>query len=65
MFFLENTAQLPPLQPQVAVEEVAETQWYALEKAIEMQLAFNHQTIMQHCLESYYKDIWLPPIFST
>lgn len=58
MFFLENTTQLPPLQPQVAVEEVAETRWYELEEAIKMKLAFNHQAIMQHCLESYYKDIW-------
>lgn len=65
MFFLESTTQLPPLQPQVAVDEVAETRWYELKEAIKMKLAFNHQAIMQHCLESYYKDIWSPAMLST
>lgn len=58
MFFLEQTTQLPPLQPQVAIDEVAETRWYTLDEAITMKLAFNHQAIMQHCLETYYKEIW-------
>ncbi|MGR3277132.1 NUDIX domain-containing protein [Acaryochloris marina NIES-2412] len=62
MFFLENMTQLPPLQPQVAVDEVAETRWYELGEAINMQLAFNHNGIMKHCLESYYKDIWSPAL---
>lgn len=64
MFFLESTTQLPPLQPQVAVDEVAETRWYELGEAINMQLAFNHNGIMKHCLESYYKDIWFPAFLS-
>lgn len=58
MFFLESTAELPKLQPQVSKGEVVEARWVALEEALSMQLAFNHQDVMRQCLDTYYPETW-------
>ena len=58
MFFLEPTAELPKLQPQVSTDEVLQAQWFSLEKALTMALAFKHEEVMQHCLDTYYKGYY-------
>ncbi|MDJ0707352.1 MAG: NUDIX hydrolase [Leptolyngbyaceae cyanobacterium MO_188.B28] len=58
MFFLESKAELPKLQPQVSKDEVLQAQWFSLEKALTMALAFNHEVVMQHCLDTYYKGYY-------
>jgi 8-oxo-dGTP diphosphatase len=56
LFFVEAFAQLPALLTKVTEDEVAETRWFSLREALGMELAFGHQTIIQHCLEHYYQD---------
>jgi 8-oxo-dGTP diphosphatase len=46
---------LPELVPQVSVGEVEAARWFSLEEALLMQLAFNHQEVIRHCLESYFQ----------
>ena len=58
MFFLEQAEALPTLQPQVSTDEVLQAQWFSLEEALVMTLAFKHQEVMRHCLNTYYKDCY-------
>lgn len=52
MFWVQ---QLPPLAPQVPLDEVAETQWLELAPTVAQDLAFGHQNIIRHCLQHYYQ----------
>ena len=56
MFVMADGAVLPELNPQVGEDEVAEAQWFGLEEALEMALAFEHQIIMADCLAGYFSD---------
>lgn len=56
MFLLSQEAMLPELNPQVGEDEVAEAKWFGLGEALEMELAFEHQTIMTDCLAGYFSD---------
>lgn len=56
MFFLAADEPLPSLNPQVSEDEVIEAKWFSLAEALKMDLAFQHQEIMRHCLETYYPD---------
>jgi 8-oxo-dGTP diphosphatase len=58
LFILEETCELPKLQPQVPKDEVAQTAWVSLEEALRMDLAFGHQEVIQHGLDGYFKGIW-------
>ena len=53
MFHL-NEAELPKLSPQVSKGEVVEAKWIEVKKAIQMELAFNHNEVMRDCLERFY-----------
>lgn len=53
---------LPELVPQVGFGEVEEARWFRLEEAVAMQLAFNHQDVMHHCLDTYFKSDVLNPL---
>ncbi|MBE9078444.1 NUDIX hydrolase [Romeria aff. gracilis LEGE 07310] len=53
MFHLGNAA-LPLLKPQVDQGEVLEARWFEVDKALEMDLAFNHQAVMQECLNTCF-----------
>jgi 8-oxo-dGTP diphosphatase len=53
MFHLEE-ADLPPLKPQVCMGEVVEAQWFEVETALAMPLAFNHHEVIQECLARCY-----------
>lgn len=58
MVFLSEGADLPPLNPQVSKGEVTDVGWFDLEKALEMDLAFNHQEILRRCLSNEFAKIW-------
>ncbi|HEY9828124.1 MAG TPA: NUDIX domain-containing protein [Stenomitos sp.] len=54
LFLLAPGFDLPDLRPQVSHGEVKEARWFPLETALKMNLAFNHQDALQHCLDHYY-----------
>lgn len=56
MFFVDDFEQLPALLPKVAEDEVAQTDWVTVETALSMELAFGHETIVDHCLKHCYPD---------
>lgn len=56
LFNLADGTALPTLNPQVGAEEVSETQWFGLEEALAMELAFDHQVIMADCLAGYFAN---------
>ena len=58
MVFLTPGSKLPQLAPQVSQGEVTDVGWFPLEKALEMNLAFNHQDILQRCLDNEFANIW-------
>lgn len=60
MVFLNDGATLPRLTPQVNKGEVADVGWFPLEKALQMELAFNHQDSLRHCLSNEFAKIWPP-----
>ncbi len=60
MLFLSDGVGLPPLAPQVSQGEVTDVGWFALEKALTMELAFNHQEILHRCLNNEFSSIWPP-----
>ncbi len=60
MVFLNSGTDLPHLAPQVSVGEVTDVDWFPLAKALEMELAFNHQEILNHFLSSEFAKIWPP-----
>lgn len=55
MFHLDE-AELPKLDPQVSKGEVVEAKWFDAEKAIAMDLAFNHHEVMADCLKRCYSN---------
>ncbi len=56
MFEMAAGTTLPTLNPQVGEDEVAEARWFGLKEAMEMELAFEHQRIMEACLAGYFSD---------
>ncbi len=58
MVFLSQGAELPKLTPQVSTGEVTDVGWFTLDKALEMELAFNHQDILRRCLSNEFANIW-------
>ncbi len=56
MFVMADGTILPELNPQVGEDEVAEARWFGLREAMEMELAFEHQRIMEDCLAGYFSD---------
>lgn len=58
LFFVDDFEQLPPLLPKVTEDEVAQTDWVTVKQALTMKLAFGHETIIDHCLRSCYKDLF-------
>ncbi|MGD1853455.1 MAG: NUDIX domain-containing protein [Leptolyngbyaceae cyanobacterium] len=58
MVFLKDGAELPPLNPQVGPGEVTDVGWFPLQDALNMELAFNHQDSLQHCLRNEFAKIW-------
>jgi 8-oxo-dGTP diphosphatase len=63
LFDLAATAELPPLQPQVDQDEVEAADWFTLEAALSMDLAFNHQEVIRDFLLSYFQEqaLWKQP----
>ncbi|MEM9266155.1 MAG: NUDIX hydrolase [Cyanobacteria bacterium P01_F01_bin.13] len=60
MVFLTAGTDLPSLKPQVSKGEVTNVGWFPLEKALEMELAFNHQDILHHFLSNEFARVWPP-----
>lgn len=60
MLFLSTGVGLPPLAPKVSKGEVTDVGWFTLEKALTMELAFNHQAILHRCLSNEFASIWPP-----
>ncbi|MEM1251433.1 MAG: NUDIX hydrolase [Cyanobacteria bacterium P01_H01_bin.21] len=61
MVFLTSGAQLPKLEPNVSKGEVTDVGWFSLEEVLQMDLAFNHQEILQRCLDNEFAKIWPAP----
>lgn len=60
MVFLNPDTDLPLLAPQVSAGEVTDVAWVPLEKALAMDLAFNHQEILQYFLSTKFAELWPP-----
>ncbi|MEM8614866.1 MAG: NUDIX hydrolase [Cyanobacteria bacterium P01_H01_bin.105] len=60
MVFLNPGSPLPTLNPQVSKGEVTDVDWFTLEKALAMDLAFNHQMILNRCLSNEFSTVWPP-----
>ncbi|NEQ51198.1 MAG: NUDIX hydrolase [Leptolyngbya sp. SIO3F4] len=60
MVFLKEGTELPLLNPKVSVGEVSDVDWFPLEEALQMDLAFNHQESLRRCLKNEFAKIWPP-----
>jgi 8-oxo-dGTP diphosphatase len=55
LFFLEASAELPRLNPQVGTDEVEEARWFPLAEALSTELAFRHHEVIQICLDTVFR----------